>query len=286
MDLTKQYIIQVIGLASNNLRLSSQKIEVVSLLKERIGNSDNLGTDFQNMKKITELSKLAIRLNEIYLYLSSNKVDFLKLSEKFRDHIQLIIKDLSYLLDSTNPSSFKDSIQKLNEYRSLSITTEPVVNSEQQEENEKFSMLAVKLENEKLKEKFILEDDKHDDDDQTYFQNFEVTILKPIKHLDSLLKKVVLGTTDNEELQQYSEIMKFNGNLSEKFGSEIIANMHKIFAKALLYIKEGTLIPDKELIEQMRACLIVIVALVRNKEVDIKIYLNRAEEFGKKIQNM
>lgn len=286
MDLTKQYIIQVIGLASNNLRLSSQKIEVVSLLKERIGNSDNLGTDFQNMKKITELSKLAIRLNEIYLYLSSNKVDFLKLSEKFRDHIQLIIKDLSYLLDSTNPSSFKDSIQKLNEYRSLSITTEPVVNSEQQEENEKFSRLAVKLENEKLKEKFILEDDKHDDDDQTYFQNFEVTILKPIKHLDSLLKKVVLGTTDNEELQQYSEIMKFNGNLSEKFGSEIIANMHKIFAKALLYIKEGTLIPDKELIEQMRACLIVIVALVRNKEVDIKIYLNRAEEFGKKIQNM
>lgn len=286
MDLTKQYIIQVIGLASNNLRLSSQKIEVVSLLKERIGNSDNLGTDFQNMKKITELSKLAIRLNEIYLYLSSNKVDFLKLSEKFRDHIQLIIKDLSYLLDSTNPSSFKDSIQKLNEYRSLSITTEPVVNSEQQEENEKSSRIAVKLENEKLKEKFILEDDKHDDDDQTYFQNFEVTILKPIKHLDSLLKKVVLGTTDNEELQQYSEIMKFNGNLSEKFGSEIIANMHKIFAKALLYIKEGTLIPDKELIEQMRACLIVIVALVRNKEVDIKIYLNRAEEFGKKIQNM
>ncbi|HPI37404.1 MAG TPA: hypothetical protein PK397_05610 [Ignavibacteriaceae bacterium] len=286
MDLTKQYIIQVIGLASNNLRLSSQKIEVVSLLKERIGNSENLGTDFQNMKKITELSKLAIRLNEIYLYLSSNKVDFLKLSEKFRDHIQLIIKDLSYLLDSTNPSSFKDSIQKLNEYRSLSITTEPVVNSEQQEENEKSSRIAVKLENEKLKEKFILEDDKHDDDDQTYFQNFEVTILKPIKHLDSLLKKVVLGTTDNEELQQYSEIMKFNGNLSEKFGSEIIANMHKIFAKALLYIKEGTLIPDKELIEQMRACLIVIVALVRNKEVDIKIYLNRAEEFGKKIQNM
>jgi len=280
MDLTKQYLVQIIGLASNNLRLSSQKIEVVGLLKETIGNSDNLGIDFQNMKKITELSKLAIRLNEIYIYLSSSKVDFLKLSEKFKEHIQLIIKDLSYLLDNTNPVSFKQSIIKLNEFKNSVTDIETKGLNETEKENT--LRLAVKLENERMKEKFILEDDKHDDD-QSYFQNFEVTILKPIKHLDSLLKKILHGTIDMEELQQYSEIMKFNGNLSEKFGSEIIANMHRIFAKALIQIKSGLLVPDKELIEQMRACLIVIVALVRNKEVDIKIYLNRAEEFGKKL---
>lgn len=280
MDLTKQYLVQIIGLASNNLRLSSQKIEVVGLLKEAIGNSENLGIDFQNMKKITELSKLAIRLNEIYIFLSSSKVDFLKLSEKFKEHIQLIIKDLSYLLDNTNPVSFKQSIIKLNEFKKSNTESESKESNETEKEN--VSKLAVKLENERMKEKFILEDDKPDED-QTYFQNFEVTILKPIKHLDSLLKKILHGTIDLEELQQYSEIMKFNGNLSEKFGSEIIANMHRIFAKALLQIKNGLLETDKELIEQMRACLIVIVALVRNKEVDIKIYLNRAEEFGKKI---
>jgi hypothetical protein len=36
----------------------------------------------------------------------------------------------------------------------------------------------------------------------------------------------------------------------------------------------------------MRACLIVIVAVVRGKEVDITNYLNRAENFGRQIQDL
>ncbi len=41
--------------------------------------------------------------------------------------------------------------------------------------------------------------------------------------------------------------------------------------------------PGKEVIESLRACLIVIVAVVRGKEVDISNYLNRAEDFGNKL---
>ena len=66
MDLIKQYIVQSIAAASNNLRLSTEKIEVVALLREAIVKSDNLEEDIKNMKKITELSTLAIRLNDIY----------------------------------------------------------------------------------------------------------------------------------------------------------------------------------------------------------------------------
>jgi hypothetical protein len=36
----------------------------------------------------------------------------------------------------------------------------------------------------------------------------------------------------------------------------------------------------------MRASLIVIVAVVRSKDVDITGYLNKAEELGKRIQNL
>jgi hypothetical protein len=41
--------------------------------------------------------------------------------------------------------------------------------------------------------------------------------------------------------------------------------------------------PGKEVIENLRACLIVIVAVVRGKDVDINNYLNKAEEFGNKL---
>jgi len=42
--------------------------------------------------------------------------------------------------------------------------------------------------------------------------------------------------------------------------------------------------PGKDVVDALRACLIVIVAVVKGKEVDITNYLNRAEEFGKRIK--
>ena len=39
---------------------------------------------------------------------------------------------------------------------------------------------------------------------------------------------------------------------------------------------------DKSVIEALRACLIVIVAIVKKKEVDISGYLSRSEEFARK----
>jgi len=44
--------------------------------------------------------------------------------------------------------------------------------------------------------------------------------------------------------------------------------------------------PTKEVTESLRACLIVIATLIRNKAVDITTYLNLAEEFGKKIETI
>ena len=68
-DFVKQYIVQSISVAANNLRLSTEKIEVVALLRDAIVKSEDVESDIREMKKITELSTLAIRLNEILSYL-------------------------------------------------------------------------------------------------------------------------------------------------------------------------------------------------------------------------
>ena len=87
MDLIKHYINQSISIAANNLRLTNQQIEVVALLKEAVTLSDNLSDDLIDMKKITELSTLAIRLNDIYNSLTQNPIDFLKVSDLSLIHI-------------------------------------------------------------------------------------------------------------------------------------------------------------------------------------------------------
>ena len=90
MDIVKQYLVQCISTAANNLRLNSQKIEIVAMLRDIIVKSNNLDDDIHNMKKITELSTLAIRFNEIYSYLSQPQIDLFKFSEKIKEHSSYI----------------------------------------------------------------------------------------------------------------------------------------------------------------------------------------------------
>ena len=293
MELTKQYIIQCISAASNNLRLSTQKIEIVALLRETIAKSDNLESDFKSMKKITELSTFAIRLNEIYSYLNQSQIDVIKLSDKFKEHSQFLIKDLSHMLDMVNPVTFKSALEKLNYKTEDEVTINQNVNAPSPIGNgisidlsrrKSDDSIFEESENKKLKEKLILEDDK--DDDDIFFQNYESEILKSIKPIDSLLKQIGKAELNDEELISLAKLMKYNGDNSAKKNFDIIANMHWIVSKALLLLKNHDLTQNKNIIESIRACLIVIVALVRGKEVDISNYLNKAEEFGREIQSI
>ncbi|HMN47857.1 MAG TPA: hypothetical protein PKD67_01850 [Ignavibacteriaceae bacterium] len=279
MDLVKQYINQSITIAANNLRLNNQQIEVVALLKEAINKSENLSDDLINMKKITELSLLAIRLNEIYNFLTQTPIDLLKVSDQFKEHSRQLIKDLGHMLDISTPASFKIAIDKLK--TGLSFTKEEIKVdlSKRIPEDEPF----IKSDTERIKEKIILEDEKDDIDDDELIQKFESTIINPIKPLDNLFKKLSTEEVDYEELIRFAKIMKTNGELSRRIGFEILSNMHSIISKALLLIRNRDLMPGKEVIESLRACLIVIVAVVRGKEVDISNYLNKAEDFGNKL---
>lgn len=280
MDLVKQYIIQSLTAASNNLRLNSQQIEVVALLREMIQNSDDIANDIWEMKKITQLSTFAIRLNEIHNFLTQGKIDFFKISEKFKEHSQYLIRDLNHLLETVNPDSFKTALKVLKGETDEEEQEEKEIDVDLSKREADPEDLIIK-ESEALKAEFIMEDDT--DEDETY-HNFEETILEPIKSVDALLENIALGKINNEEIIKYANVMSRNESISEKIGFDIIANMHSTISKALQFIKAGNLSPSTNVVEAMRACLIVIVAIIKGKEVDITNYLKKAEGFGKRIQ--
>ncbi|BDQ01969.1 hypothetical protein [Ignavibacterium sp.] len=283
MEFIKQYITQSISAAANSLRLSTHQIEIVALLKDAIIKSDNLGNDLIKMKKITELSTLAIKLNEIYNFLNQNTIDFFKISDQFKDHSRNLIKDLNHLLDTTTPLSFKNALEKLNpKEESLTENNEEIKVdlSKRKFDDEIF----LKPETEKIKEKIILDDES--DNEELFIQNFETNILKPIKPLDLMLKNLAKDDFDYEEISSFIKVMSDNGKLSKKIGFEIISDMHETIAQTLTLIKNRKLMPGKEIIEGLRACLIVIVAVVKGKEVDITNYLNRADELQQKISKI
>ena len=274
MDLVKQYIIQSINTASNNLRLSSQQIQIVGLLREIIIKSKDLGNDLMRMKKVTEFSTLGIRLTEIHNFLTQNQVDFLRVSEKFRDHSRFLIKDLNYILENISLEKFKTAKENL-----LNIKPKvEEINVDLVDRKSSSEFLNKEIED-SLKEEIIFADDSEADE----FQKYERVILEPIKSIDEFLKTLVEHKKDVAALNRYSEMMKKNADLSIKTGFEMIGNMHTILSMAFHKIRLGTLSVSTELIKSMRACLIVIVAIIRNKEVDISEYIEKAKILEKEI---
>lgn len=278
MNLVKRYMVQSISAASNNLRLNSQQIEVVALLRETIVKSKDLQTDLLNMKRVTELSTLAIRLNEVYNYLTQGKVDFFKISEQFREHSQFLIRDLSRFLEQVSPQEFKIAVNKLYG-KEEELQKEISIDLSKRDEHKENNLLE---ESASLKEELIM----HDENSNAAPRDLEEEILKPVKPLDALFKKMEAGETVHEEIEKLTNKLKKNAKLLQENEFELLYQMHKILIKALHQIKARNLMPGKDVVQAMRACLIVVVAIVRGKEVDITDYLNRAERFGKKLSEI
>jgi hypothetical protein len=278
LDLIKQYIVQSLTAASNNLRLTNHQLEALGLLREVLLKSDDLAADIDKMKTITELSTLAIRLNEIHDYLTHGKIDFFKFSDQFKKHSRYLINDLTHLLEIDNPALIKAAISKLNGVKNKKESERiEVILSQDKTNSNPFEV------SDNGSQGDITEEAAEDEKD--FFKSYEDLILKPIKPIDKMLKKFVNNEINYEDLSRFAEIMKMNGEVSEKNGFEIISNMHRIIYKALMMIKSRKLMPGKDVIESMRACLIVIVAVVRGKDVDITNYLNKAEDFEREIQS-
>ena len=276
MDLVKVYLIQSITTAANNLRLNPQQIEVVGLLRETIVSSNDLTADLLHMKKTTELSKLAIRLGEIHSFLTQGKVDFVKISEQFREHSRYLIRDLNQFLENVNPKIYKEAFNKILG-NSASIDVELVDRSG----------LAGDIMDKDVSEKVTTEilDEINNKTQKISSIDFEKKILSPIKPLDDLLKKLQSGTVNDSELLQYYDLMQDHAGLAINHDDELLVKMHEIIASALKAFIDKELTADKDVLDALRACLIVIAAAIKKKDVDITGYINRAEEFGKKYFN-
>lgn len=287
MNLSKKYIIQAISVAANNLRLSSDKIETVAILRSHIQQCEELEKDILKMKSKTELSKFAIKLWEAFKYIKSSNIDFLKISEMFKEHSYNLVMELSNLLDNTTPEElikiFDSMLDKEEEIsvelgdngiktelpNTISFGHVEILDEEQTKES---------VERDELKEELIL--GGIEESENFNFENFEEEILKPINRLEKLLVVISKGEADENEILEHIAVMKKNAKFSKEVGFTIISEMHTIFYKTLISIHSKKIISDKNLIEALRACLIVIVAVVRSKDVDITNYLNKAESLG------
>lgn len=288
MDIKTEYILQAITNASNNLRLSSEKIEVVTLVREHLAGAENLEEEISRLKKITEFSKFAVRLDELYNYISGSLIDFNRISDQFREHTHYLVRELSNLLDVVTPVSFKSIVErKGGEGLQIEFTegskAELNINSLSPQS---FSKEPLNVAKESQPVSSNIKEEKEAGGDELVvetgfdYDNFVTSVLTPVKEFDRFLQDLEIGQRDPGKLEYYYDLMLRNINLSRQAELEIVAKMHRIISKALRLIRENEFTISKENIESLRSCLIVIVAVVRQKDVDISTFLDKAERLN------
>ena len=161
MEFVKEYIVQAISCAANNLRLSSEKIEVVALLRERLNNAQNITDEINLLKKVTEFSKFAIKVGELKSYIENGKVDFSKISEKFKEHSHYIVKDLSYILDIVTPQFARNVFKEIDD-RLAQIEVQKQLDLTRQKDSS--AIEKAKSLTDQIKEHLILDDIEEDTD--------------------------------------------------------------------------------------------------------------------------
>jgi len=287
MNIANKYIIEAI-IVANNLRLSSEKIEIISILKHFLSEADDIENVIFEMKKVTELSKLAVKLNKLYDYITSDSIEFLKLTEKFKEQSHSLVIEFSNLLDTVTSTSFREILDRID---STKKEVDVSIKAPQSEILDKFNIHSDNLsidnqikDNDKLKEELILKEPVEIKPPDFDYNSFEKTIVEPIKSIEFLLKRILSSDYEGIELENSIEIVFSNHKLSKKYGFNLLAKMHLIIVEALKLIKADQLEINTITIENIRACLIVIVAAVREKDVDISNYLKRAEQFGNELQ--
>lgn len=305
MELEKQYLIQCLTHAANNLRLNTAKAGVVNLFRDQFINASNPGEEIEEMKKVPSLAAFAMRIGDIYQFISTSRVNFLTIPETFKEHCGLLVKELNLLLENNNEEAIAAYLSEIREKVKLShkaasssgkmnlakrISGRLGLDKLQDKKKERSQTSKENLEKdirqvESRKEEMLLEHEPNQQDEFLY-QNFEENILRPIKRIDEFLKSLSAGKPRRSEFEFALQVTENNSALSYESGFEIIGNMHSIFARALKLLEKGKLDNRHEVIESMRACLIVIVVMVRGKDADISEYLNRAERFGRQIINI
>lgn len=287
MNFFKQYILQALSLASNNLRLSPDRVETVAYLKDYLGSSEDIEKEIAMMKTKTELSKFAIKLSDAYKFVNGGNVDFLKLTDIFKEHSNNLIVELSNVLDIVTTEKLKEILAPVITEEELSIDLGDIESTKNIPTNLYEETSNDERESEEidsLKEELILEEvAEHDKFD---FADFEEKILRTVSKLEKMLKELEAGNISDEDMKKFISLIKKHAKLSEEIGFNILAEMHTVFYTALMKIQNKEVKVDKKLVESMRACLIVIVAIVRSKEVDITTYINRAEKLGKYLESL
>ncbi len=288
MDFVKNYMISALTEATKKLRLNPEKVEVLHRLEEWISKRENLGEDIAILKRITETSRLAIRLQDINNYLNFEKIDYKKFSEKFLEHCNYLVTDLDFLLLNVNQSTIRKILERVEtikdykaEYPNIHIKIEldqtnegsPVVYSPPGKRR------SLKIDPVVEPELPLVHSEPSENVKRVLIERERDFLYGPIKELEELIRRMSKEDFRSSEVFKFSDIFSERVKFCKKNGLNELLPAYENIALALRYIYNKEMHVSRDVIELFRAAMIVIVSEVRGLKHDISEYNLRNQIF-------
>ncbi len=244
MNWERAYIVQTYENAANNLRMNSRRLVNYTLIREFLTECDKMEAAIDEMKKITEFAKFAVKFDKVIEFARSVP-DFVNLGTEMNKQINDLISVVREMLDEMEPEELAEKIETVKRNLSLPVSENDNVYSPREETEKEF------------RTDKILE------------------VVNLIRNIDEYLNLCVSGSISGDDKEKFMEIVNRMNALLSDFSDSLIVEMKNIF-NALFgeIISRG--VSRSEEIEAMRACLIVIVAKLKNKDVDISQFIELA----------
>ncbi|MBU2445621.1 MAG: hypothetical protein KJ666_08625 [Bacteroidetes bacterium] len=113
---------------------------------------------------------------------------------------------------------------------------------------------------------------QHPKTEEELFFEFETNLLENIKELDDYLGKISTSTYNEKREEELITQAYKSLTTAEGLGHEVIAKMIRTYWAALLAIRDKKLAATKNEAELIRSTLIIIVALIKDKDIELEPY--------------
>lgn len=288
MDFVKNYMISALTEASKKLRLNPEKVEVLHRLEEWVGKRESLGEDIAILKRITETSRLAIRLQDINNYLNFEKIDYKKFSEKFLEHCNYLVSDLDFLLHNVNQATIRkilERVETIKEYKAdypnvhLKIELDQAPGNPGTGYQPPPGRRSLKLDNLIEQELPLVYTDTAKLNKRALIEQERDFLYGPIKDLEELIQRMKKEDFRSSEVFKFSDLFTERVNFCRKKGLEDLTICYENIANGLRLIYNKEMQVTRDVIELFRAAMIVIVTEIRGLQHDITEYRLRNQLF-------
>ncbi len=288
MDFVKNYMISALTEASKKLRLNAEKVEILHWLEEWVGKRESLGEDIAILKRITETSRLAIRLQDINNYLNFEKIDYKKFSEKFLEHCNYLVSDLDFLLHNVNQATIRkilERVETIKEYKAdypnihLKIELDQASEKSESVYQSPEKRRSLKLDNLIEQELPLVYNEAPEINKRSLIEHERDFLYGPIKDLEELIQRMKKEDFRSSEVFKFSDLFTERANFCRKKGLEDLTICYENIANGLRQIYNKEMPVTRDVIELFRAAMIVVVTEIRGLQHDITEYRLRNQLF-------